>query len=624
MLDLKFLIPILNRKTNQLANPFDVNLPDYITNTDYIVTLRNIKNKPYLFHFISNLYLPLRHTLLWDINILTTFVKIIKFFDVPYRFDLDKKILWRYNAKAYGTFFDKKMRSHVLYFTMGLKRNIGVSIPYFMNFPSPTQLQHVVDWHKFSFLFSSTLYFDKNTTIDNNLPILLKQNKINFFPINEFHKCLIPISTHIINKRFHRCLNLSDIDIDPWVTTFDYRFWSSDIYDANYQKSTLDKVDFSWGVHKNFISSSFFITSFDTRVLLYPELYFKYLNIAYSQARFFQSIRFFKLKDSKNFYLKVLNLFSTYYTNKLKKNLLNISYNNFYDITYKKNYFINIIYFSLLFNKNLLNNNIYSRFNINRYFFKPGRVIQNVLLKNYFYFRSRKYKKKTKLFLCFRSHFAKKVPIKFKYIRLTNFSYLYINNIFRSFYSNYYKYFKDRLQLFWKFFFTFFIQNIKKRFFIINYNTNDYSNFIYDLIFFLRKFFSFNKYLKKYFNIKFFSKVSKKNSYLKMKFNKKKKNLLNNYINNLSRQHNILFKNITKNSFKKFNIFNKILRHYTFLYKSSLNSKIKSNLFSVKNYSDKVEKIHVSNPNFVYYNRGYKTSNSNTRLTRSRFSSYYK
>ncbi len=56
----------------------------------------NIKNKVHLKNFLGKIFTPLRYTYIWDIQILSTFVKIIKFFDLPYRFDLDKNNLWRY------------------------------------------------------------------------------------------------------------------------------------------------------------------------------------------------------------------------------------------------------------------------------------------------------------------------------------------------------------------------------------------------------------------------------------------------------------------------------------------------------------------------------------------------
>jgi hypothetical protein len=95
---------------------------------------------------------------------------------------------------------------------MGLKKNIGILMPFLMNYPSKSNLLHVVDWHKFSFLFENTLQKNINYNLlkDSN-NIIIK----NFFPIKDFNKTLLPISTHILNKLFHRCLNLSDIDIDP-------------------------------------------------------------------------------------------------------------------------------------------------------------------------------------------------------------------------------------------------------------------------------------------------------------------------------------------------------------------------------------------------------------------------
>jgi hypothetical protein len=81
------------------------------------------------------------------------------------------------------------MRSFVLYFSTGFKKNIGVSIQFFVNFPSKSNLYCPVDWQKFSFLFKKTLkpYFKYN---DINL------NK-NYNPINNFYLNLIPINFFI-------------------------------------------------------------------------------------------------------------------------------------------------------------------------------------------------------------------------------------------------------------------------------------------------------------------------------------------------------------------------------------------------------------------------------------------
>lgn len=78
---------------------------------------------------------------------------------------------------------------------------------------------------------------------------------------------------------------------------------------------------------------------------------------------------------------------------------------------------------------------------------------------------------------------------------------------------------------------------------------NIYENYIYDLLFFLKKFFLFNKFLKKYFNLNSLNKRIEQNN-----IKTKKKILLdfsniNIYLNKFLRSENQIKKNITKKRF---------------------------------------------------------------------------
>lgn len=149
---------------------------------------------------------------------------------------------------------------------------------------------------------------------------------------------------------------MSDIDIDPWLSTFDFRFWTHDVYEVNYKVSNLSKVDYIWGVHSSFINSSFFISSFDTRVILYPELYFKYLSKNYTIIKILKDIKFFKKTFYISFYSKILNLFESLYKKEFKNthNKLNIAKTFNIRTFFKKPDYINVknfILFYLIFNK---------------------------------------------------------------------------------------------------------------------------------------------------------------------------------------------------------------------------------------------------------------------------------
>lgn len=540
----------------------DVKIIDNIKKIDQLVV--NKKNIITLRKFLGNIHTPLRYSYLLDTKILISFVKIIKFFDLPFRFDLDKKFLWRYYATPYGAYFDKKKRSFVSFFSMGLKKNIGVLMPFLLNYPSHSNLLHAVDWHKFSLLFKDSLNNNENYS-KRNLTFL-NFNR-NFFPTNDFHFNLIPISKHISSKRFHRSINLSDIDIDPWLSTFDFRFWTHDIYEVNYKVSNLSKVDYIWGVHSSYINSSFFISSFDTRVILYPELYFKYLSKNYTIVKILKDIKFFKKSFNFSFYSKILNLFESIY-----KKQLNGTYNKLkvlknFNITslFKENSYIKAKFDNINIKKFILYLIIFNRFNDNNkslllnnslYLFKPSKIIKRVFLRNYFYYRSRKYEKKPVKYN-FRLFYLKKFPIG-RINKIRSFPIIYWKTKLRCiFYRNYRRFLFFRLKKFWNYFFSFFLQNIKKRFFfwnmITNFDTinikNIYDNYVYDLLFFLRKFFFFNRFLKKYFNIYSLNSRIKQNI-----IKNKKKNLLNFrkisiYINRYLKSKNKINKNCIKEKF---------------------------------------------------------------------------
>lgn len=179
------------------------------------------------------------------------------------------------------------------------------------------------------------------------------------------------------------------------------------------------------------------------------------------------------------------------------------------------------IYILLLFNKIIYKNNLLlSNKSKDRYQFGLCRIKKKIMLKNYFYFRAKKYKNKISKFVNFRLFYLKKAPIVNKNsINFKSFSIIYLKIMYQSiWYKNYYKFFYYRVKKFWDYFFLFFLQNVKKRFYLSNIFVKDFHiYYIFDLLLFLKKFFYFNKYLKKYFNkVHYLKKI--KNNKLKKKF----------------------------------------------------------------------------------------------------------
>jgi hypothetical protein len=168
----------------------------------------------------------------------------------------------------------------------------------------------------------------------------------------------------------------------------------------------------------------------------------------------------------------------------------------------------NFILYSVMFSDILYNNDLLLKLKKTLYLYKPSKIIKRIFLRNYFYYRSRKYQKKPVKYN-FRLFYFKKLPIS-KINKIRSLPVIFWKNRLRTiFYRNYRKFLFFRLKKFWNYFFSFFIHNIKKRFFFSNFIINkdivnikyNYENYIYDLLLFLKKFFLFNRYLKKHFNL---------------------------------------------------------------------------------------------------------------------------
>ncbi len=273
-------------------------------------------------------------------------------------------------------------------------------------------------------------------------------------------------------------------------------------------------------MRSSFILYKFFLLYklIDTTIILYPELYFKYLSKNYTVFRILKNVKFFKKLFNISFYSKLINLFESYYANNLKKiNNKFISLKNYggifntlsdCKILINKVNIKNFILLYVMFSDILYKHDILLQFRKKLYLYKPSKIIKRIFLRNYFYYRSRRYQKKPVKYN-FRLFYFKKLPIS-KINKIRSLPVIFWRNKLRTiYYRNYKKFLFLRLKKFWNYFFSFFLQNIKKRFFfsnfIINQNTinikYNYENYIYDLLLFLKKFFLFNVYLKKHFNL---------------------------------------------------------------------------------------------------------------------------
>jgi hypothetical protein len=159
-------------------------------------------------------------------------------------------------------------------------------------------------------------------------------------------------------------------------------------------------------------------------------------------------------KNFTNFYNNLLNLFEKKILNSFKKEFTKFSFfktvkiSKFLQIAniniLKKSIMILILLLNFAVNSNKID--IVKK----RYYLKLNNVKNSILLKNYYYFRAKKYKGKISLFINFRLCYLKKTPIISKYCKtIKRFSCIYLKNIFRSiYYKNYYPFFVKRIKKF--------------------------------------------------------------------------------------------------------------------------------------------------------------------------------
>jgi hypothetical protein len=276
-------------------------------------------------------------------------------------------------------------------------------------------------------------------------------------------------------------------------------------------------MDYIWGVHEQFIGPSFFVTSFDTRIILYPELYFKYISQTYNIFNFFKISKNYNKKNYNFFYYNFLNSFENIYSKKISNIWKDYYFFKYYKIIkYLKLFFYNnvkllvkdkYIKFFLLFDKILSIKNILLKIYKNLYIFKSIFLTKKILLKHYYYYRSRKYNKDSPLRFNYRLNFVKKLPRINKYMKYYTkyFTQIFYKKLYRViFYNKFSKLYVFRIRKFWNYFFLFFISNIKNKFYFSNLYTNKfnliYVDYIFDLLLFLKKYFFFNLFLRKYYN----------------------------------------------------------------------------------------------------------------------------
>jgi hypothetical protein len=213
-------------------------------------------------------------------------------------------------------------------------------------------------------------------------------------------------------------------------------------------------------VHEQCISSLFFVTSFDTRIILYPELYFKYISPIYNILNYFRISKIYNKKGYNIFYYNIIKCFENIYSKKIDKVFKNYYFFKYFKLikylklfSFNKKYLIKDKYikFFLLFDKILNNKNTFLKIFKNLYIFKNVFLLKNIFLKNYYYYRFKKYNKDSPIRFNFRLNFMKKLPRINKYFKnyTRYFTQIYYKNLYRViFYNKFTKLIYSRIKKF--------------------------------------------------------------------------------------------------------------------------------------------------------------------------------
>lgn len=341
-----------------------------------------------------------------------SFSNIITFRDLPYSFDLKNQELVRYPAYFYGFSFDKFRCNYSLWLTTGTKKNINILIPFFYNLPNSKLCWHLNNKSKPWFLYLiQNSFLNSNKTLDLDY-ITVKKNQ--FYTYN-YGLSDVTLNIQKYSNKFHRVINSYDLDLDFSISTYNFK-WSGK--HLNYKQRDVFNL-----INDAFLYSSFFINSFDSSVILYPQSYFEYnfFNIflinAFNIVNIFDEYSFDKFR-----YLSIINILHNYYLSifydyfisfKVNNNIfmlfiklilfrifksVNCNFNYLIYTKYKLNFKL-ILYYMNLFFPNIFKNNslfIFSYlptikchplFNINFYFFKELKKLnfnKRLLMLNFF------------------------------------------------------------------------------------------------------------------------------------------------------------------------------------------------------------------------------------------------
>ena len=334
----------------------------------------------------------LRDGLRFKYNIISVYRNILEYADLPYKFDHVNRKWWRYFSEIYGFYYSRVHRSYTIWLSTGLKKNIGLYMPFLMRMP--VKRSKAIDtWKRRTYLYKDSL--SKNTLENWSNPRYFKE--LNFSKFNFYNSTKSTIYSNFLGNREHYAHSSQGtfgLDEESIFSGYNakwhdiYRYWAS-FYRIGGSAPTSMLI----AVNSFYLWSGFFINLFDTTITLYPEHYLVYYNYIFVKNidniinPYMSNIIDFWVLNFNKLYYKLLflwfNIFIRLFNSKLNK-LTKIYLDNKTTISYRATLFFIFlnyyIYKNIKFNKYDMNS-----FRTFIFFLLKSNInrLDNVYLKGY-------------------------------------------------------------------------------------------------------------------------------------------------------------------------------------------------------------------------------------------------
>lgn len=322
--------------------------------------------------------ITLRDTLILKYEVVCNYSKVLKHTDLPYEFDQVEKVWWRWYCDLFGFYYSRIHRNYSIWLTSGLKKKIGLYMPFLMRMPDKRSMT-IDPWKRRTFLYKNSYNYIKLNNWIN--PKDVYSLKFNFFNFNYFK--LTSSSAYAVQPRNHihrpyGSFGIFGLENEMFFSGYNGKWHSLYNHHAAFHKENKPfGLNFLIAVNSFFMSSGFFVNSFDSEITIYPQYYLQYYNNNLkNQQKIKDYFWCFKLKFNNIFFKNIIFLLFKIYLSlsiyKFKK-LTNIFFSEPLNF---KIYKLNLLLFFILF-YNLKNNNFFSYY----FYFKKFKFLNFLLLK---------------------------------------------------------------------------------------------------------------------------------------------------------------------------------------------------------------------------------------------------